>query len=107
MNPITPTPLVRLLAALLIVTIIGLSALAMPAPTQIQSPVTLKNIQTDQATLFCADRRANRAWFVEMVLPNDHYADRRAARAWFVEMVLPTGDRDALAENLKSVAATL
>ena len=51
--------------------------------------------------------RANRAWFVEAVLPTGHYADKRANRAWFVEMVLPTGDSKLTTENLKSVAATL
>ena len=99
---------VRLLAAMLItVAVIVLSSLAMHAPAQNQSWLTLKNIQTDKASAFYADNRADRAWFVEMVLPTGHYADNRADRAWFVEMVLPTGDRDVMTENLKSVAATL
>ena len=108
MNSTTPSPLVRLFAATLVsAVIVTLSALAMQVPTQTQSPVTLKNIQTDKATSFYADHRANGAWFVEMVLPTGHYADQRTGRAWFVEMVLPTGDTDVMTENLKSVAATL
>ena len=99
---------VRLVAAMLVTTaIIALSTLATHAPTQNQDWLTLKNIRTDNATSFYADNRANRAWFVEMVLPTGHYADNRANRAWFVEMVLPTGDSDVMTENLKSVAATL
>ncbi len=99
---------VRLLAAMLItVAVIVLSSLAMHAPAQNQSWLTLKNIRTDKASAFYADNRADRAWFVEMVLPTGHYADNRADRAWFVEMVLPTGDSDVMTENLKSVAATL
>ena len=99
---------VRLLAAILItVAVIVLSTLATHVPAQNQNSLTLKNIRTDNVTTFYADNRANRAWFVEMVLPTGHYADNRAARAWFVEMVLPTGDSDVMTENLKSVAATL
>ena len=79
---------VRLLAAILItVAVIVLTSLATHAPAQNQSWLTLKNIRTDNATSF--------------------YADNRADRAWFVEMVLPTGDSNVMTENLKSVAATL
>ena len=99
---------VRLLAAMLVtIAVIVLSTLANHAPAQNQNWLTLKNIRTDKVTSFYADNRANRAWFVEMVLPTGHYADNRANRAWFVEMVLPTGDSDVMTENLKSVAATL
>lgn len=99
---------VRVLAATLItVGVMVLSSLAAHTPAQNQSWLTLKDIQTDKATSFYADHRANGAWFVEMVLPTGHYADNRADRAWFVEMVLPTGDSDVMTENLKSVAATL
>jgi hemolysin-activating ACP:hemolysin acyltransferase len=99
---------VRPFAAMLItVAIVVLSTLATHAPAQNQSWLTLKNIRTDKATAFYADKRGDRAWFVEMVLPTGHYADQRAARAWFVEMVLPTGDSDVMSENLKSVVATL
>ena len=99
---------VRLVAATLVaVAVIVLSSLATYAPAQNQSSVTLKNIRTDNATVFYADHRANGAWFVEMVLPTGHYANHRVNRAWFVEMVVPTGDSDVMTENLKSVAATL
>ena len=101
-------PSVRLLTAMLVtVAVIVFSRLAAQAPPQNQSWLTLKNIQTDKATSFYADHRANGAWFVEMVLPTGHYTDNRVNRAWFVEMVLPTGDSDVMTENLKSVAATL
>jgi hypothetical protein len=82
---------IRLAAAMLvIVTIIGLSALAMHASTQNQNSLTrsLKSIQTDQATLFYADNRQDRCHFVEMVLPG-------------------TGESKAATENLKLAAATL
>jgi hypothetical protein len=78
----------RLLAAILVaVAVIGLSAAATHTPTRNESSLTLKSIRTDKATAF--------------------YADNRANRAWFVEMVLPTGDSTLMSENLKSVAATL
>ena len=99
---------VRLVAAMLVtVAVIVLSILAAHAPAQNQSWLTLKNIQTDKAASFYADRRANGAWFVEAVLPSGHYANHRASGAWFVEAVLPTGDSNVGTENLKSVAATL
>jgi hypothetical protein len=81
----------RLLAAMLvIVTVIGLSAIAMHAPTQNQNSQarSLKNIQTDRATLFYADQKLDRCNFVEMVLPG-------------------TSESQAATENLKLVAATL
>jgi hypothetical protein len=99
---------VRLLTAMLTtVAVIVLSRLAAHAPAESQTSLRLKNIRTDKSIVFYADNRANRAWFVEMVLPTGRYADNRANRAWFVEMVLPTGDGDVMAENLNSVAATL
>ena len=110
MHITNPTLIVRLFAATLVtVATIGLSALAMHAPTRIQNAVTLKNIQTDRAATFYADNRVNHgAWFVEMVLPTGHYADNHVNHgAWFIEMVLPTGDGNLMTENLKSVAATL
>jgi Tfp pilus assembly protein PilV len=81
----------RLVAAMLVtVTVIGLSALAMLAPTQNQNSQarSLKSIQTDKATLFYADQRIDRCWYVERVL-------------------LDTSESKAVAENLKLVAATL
>jgi hypothetical protein len=81
----------RLVAAMLVtVTVIGLSALAMLAPTQNQNSQarSLKSIQTDKATLFYADLRMDRCWYVERVL-------------------LGTSESKAVTENLKLVAATL
>jgi hypothetical protein len=81
----------RLVAATLVTTaVIGLSALAMHAPTQNQNPLarSLKSIQTDKATLFYADERMDRCRFVEMVLPG-------------------TSESKAATENLKLAAATL
>ena len=99
---------IRLLAAMLItVAVIVLSSLATHAPAQNQNWLALKNIRTDKTSTIYADHRANRAWFVEAVLPTGHYADHRASGAWFVEAVLPTGDSNVATENLKSVAATL
>ena len=81
---------VRLVAAMLVtVAVIVLSTLATHAPAQNQNWLTLKNIRTDKVTSFYADHRANRAWFVEMVLPTGDYANRRVNRAWFVETVSP------------------
>jgi hypothetical protein len=78
----------RLFAAMLVtVATIGLSALAMHAPRQTQSSVTLNRIQTDTSTAL--------------------YADQRSNRMWFVEMVLPISDSKAASDNLRSVAATL
>ena len=82
---------IRLVAAMLvIVAVIGLSALAMHAPTRNQNSLTrsLKNIQTDNATLFYADNRQDRSWCVEMVLPG-------------------TSESKAATDNLKLVVATL
>lgn len=98
---------IRLVAAMLVtVAVIGLSALAMRAPTQSRNPLvrSLKNIHTDKTTLFYANNRQDRAQFVEMV---PLYANNRQDRAQFVEMVLPgTSESDAATENLKLVAAT-
>jgi Tfp pilus assembly protein PilV len=82
---------IRLVAAMLVtVAVIGLSALAMHAPTQNQNSAarSLKSIQTDKATLFYADSRMDRSFCVEMVLPG-------------------TTESKAATENLKLVAATL
>jgi hypothetical protein len=81
----------RLVAAMLVtLAVIGLSALAMHAPTQNQNSLahSLKNIQTDKATVFYADNRQDRGWCAEMVL-------------------LGTNESKAATENLKLVAATL
>jgi hypothetical protein len=81
----------RLVAAMLVTAaVVSLSALAMHAPTQNQNSAarSLKNIQTDKATLFYANGRENRSFCVEMVLPG-------------------TSESKAATENLKLVAATL
>jgi hypothetical protein len=81
----------RLVAAMLVaLAVIGLSAIAMHAPTQNQNSQarSLKNIQTDNATLFYADQRMDRSFCVEMVLPG-------------------TVESKAATENLRLVAATL
>jgi hypothetical protein len=106
----TTKPTLRLVAAMLVtVAVIGLTSLAMHAPTQTQSPVTLKSIQTDRAATLYADHRPSCAWFVEAVLPTGHsrLADHRPSCAWFVEAVLPTGDSELMTEKLESLVATL
>ena len=81
-------PTVRLvLAMLVIVAVIGLSALAIHAPTQSANPLALKGIQTDKATAF--------------------YAHNRRNAIWFVEAVLPVTDKKAAADSLKTLVATL
>jgi hypothetical protein len=81
----------RFVAGLLAIAIIvGVSAIAMRAPTQNQNSVarSLKSIQTDKAKLFYADQRVNRTWYVEMVLP-------------------ATAESKAATEHLKRIAAIL
>jgi hypothetical protein len=81
----------RLVAAILVTAaVVGVSTLAMHAPTQNQSSLarSLKSIQTDKATLFYADNRQDRMHCVEMVLPG-------------------TSESKAATENLKLVAAAL
>jgi hypothetical protein len=82
---------IRLVAAMLVtVAVIGLSALAMHAPSQDQNSLarSLKSIQTDKATLFYADQRMERCHFIEQVLPG-------------------TAESQAATDNLKLVLATL
>ncbi|HEV3100275.1 MAG TPA: hypothetical protein VGY75_11235 [Candidatus Udaeobacter sp.] len=91
MNKLQAKITTRLVAAMLVaMAVIGLSAITMHAPTQKPNSLTrsLKNIQTDNATLFYADQRADRNWCVEMVLPG-------------------TSESKAATDNLKLVAATL
>jgi hypothetical protein len=91
MNKLQAKITTRLVAAMLVaMAVIGLSAITMHAPTQKPNSLTrsLKNIQTDNATLFYADQRMDRCNFVEMVLPG-------------------TSDSKAATENLRLVAATL
>jgi hypothetical protein len=106
----TTKPTLRLVAAMLVtVAVIGLTSLAMHAPTQTQSPVTLKSIQTDRAATLYADHRPDCAWMRELVLStgDSELADHRPDCAWMRELVLSTGDSELMTEHLQSVAATL
>ena len=81
----------RLVAAVLvIVAVVGISLVAMHAPTQNQDSLalSLKSIQTDKATTLYAGTVPSCNWFVEMVLAG-------------------TSESKAATENLKTVAATL
>jgi hypothetical protein len=73
---------------LVVMAVVGVSALAIHAPSQNFATRSLGSIQTDKATLFYADRTPNANWFVEQVLPG-------------------TSESKDAAENLKSVAAAL
>jgi hypothetical protein len=81
----------RLVAAMLVIAaVVGGSALTIHAPTQNQNSVarSLKNLQTDKATLFYASNAPTGGWFVEQVLPG-------------------TTESKAATENMKSIAAAL
>ena len=79
----------RLVAGMLVaVAVVGVSALAIHAPSQNSAARSLNNIQTDKATLFYADRTPSANWFVEQVLPG-------------------TSESKDATENLKVVAAAL
>jgi hypothetical protein len=81
----------RLVAAVLVIAaVVGVSALAMHAPTQNQNSLapSLKSIQTDKATSFYTEREPSRNWFVECALPG-------------------TSESKAATENLKVIATTL
>ena len=71
-------------AGLLTAAVVGVSTLAMHTPTQNQNALArpLESIQTDKATLFYADNRPDRCYFVER-----------------------TGETRLSAENLKLIAA--
>jgi len=89
MRKLQPKITIRLIAATFVtVAVLGLSAIAMHAPTQNQNSLALKRIQTDNATVFYADNSGNNIWFVEAVLPG-------------------TIEGKAATDNLKIVAATL
>jgi hypothetical protein len=82
---------IRIVAAMLVTAaVVGVSALAMQAPTQNQNglALSLKSIQTDKATSFYAAGAPSRTWFVEAVLPG-------------------TGESKAATENLKVITTTL
>ena len=79
----------RLVAAMLvIVAVIGVSAIAMQTPShnQYTASPSLKSIQTDKAKLFDANPKMARCHFVEMVLPG-------------------TNESQAATENLRLIAA--
>ena len=73
---------------LVVVAIVGVSALTIHTPSQNSAARSLNSIQTDKATLFYAGARPMGCYFVEQVLPN-------------------TSESRAATENLKLVAATL
>ena len=79
----------RLIAGMLVVVaIVGVSALTTHTPSQNSAARSLNSIQTDKATLFYADRTPHANWFVEQVLPG-------------------TSESKDATENLKLVAAAL
>ena len=89
MKKFPPKITIRLLAAMLvIVAVIGLSALVTHVPVQSEKPLALKSIRTDTATQFHIALMPTGMWFVELVLPG-------------------TAESKAATENLKAVAATL
>ncbi len=73
---------------LVTVAVIGVSTVAMQAPTQNEYATTpsLKSIQTDKTILFRSEEKVARCRFVEMVLPG-------------------TNESQAAAENMKLIAA--
>ena len=79
----------RVVAGMLVaVAVVGVSPLTMHTASQNSAARSLKNIQTDKATLFYADRSPSCNWFVEQVLPE-------------------TSESKGATENLKAVAAAL
>ena len=79
----------RLVAGVLVaVAVVGVSALTIHSPDQTSAVRSLNSIQTDKATLFCADRTPYASWFVEQVLAG-------------------TSESKDATENLKLVAAAL
>jgi len=79
----------RLVAGLLVaVAVVGVSALAIHAPSQNSATRSLNSIQTDKATLFYATMVPSCNWFMEQVLPG-------------------TSESKDATENLKLVAAAL
>jgi len=79
----------RLVAGVLVaVAVVGVSALAIHAPSQNSATRSLNSIQTDKATLFYATMVPSCNWFMEQVLPG-------------------TSESKDATENLKLVAAAL
>jgi uncharacterized protein YxeA len=73
---------------LVVVAIVGVSALTIHTPSQNSAARSLNSIQTGKATLFYANTSPKANWFVEQVLPG-------------------TAESTDATENLKSVAAAL
>jgi hypothetical protein len=73
---------------LVVVAIVGVSALTIHTPSQNSAARSLNSIQTDKATLFYANTSPKANWFVEQVLPG-------------------TAESTAATENLKLVAGAL
>ena len=79
----------RLIAGMLVVVaIVGVSVFTIHTPSQNSAARSLNSIQTDKATLFYADQKMERCYFVERVM-------------------LGTSESKAATENLKLVAAAL
>jgi hypothetical protein len=79
----------RLVAGVLVaMTVVGVSAFTIQAPSQKSAARSLNSIQTDKATLFYANSSPSANWFVEQVLPG-------------------TSESKDATENLKLVAAAL
>ena len=77
----------RLIAAMLVVVaILGISALTIRTPSQNSAARSLNSIQTDKATLFYADFSPDGCYFVEQVLAG-------------------TSESKAATDNLKLIAA--
>ncbi|MFL6464641.1 MAG: hypothetical protein ACJ73N_09570 [Bryobacteraceae bacterium] len=73
---------------LVTVAVVAMSAFTIHAPSQNSSARSLGSIQTDEATVFYANRSPSANWFVEQVLPG-------------------TSESKDATENLKLVAAAL
>ena len=73
---------------LVVVAIVGVSALTIHTPSQNSAARSLNSIQTDKATLFYAEMAPKANWFVEQVLPG-------------------TSESKDATENLKLVVAAL
>ena len=73
---------------LVVVAVVGVSALTVHTPSQSSAACSLNNIQADKATLFYSNVQPSHNWFMEQVLPG-------------------ASESKAANENLKALAATL
>ena len=79
----------RVVAGVLVTgAVVAMSAFTIHAPSQNSAAQRLDSIQTDEATVFYANRSPSANWFVEQVLPG-------------------TSESKDATENLKLVAAAL